>query len=91
MTGMDPPVKIHFHWLDPTLKFNQYGESRAWISDEIFPHTAKIVDEFICICEIMRIQRRINHDPCLTFFQNRPHKLGNRPKVIWAAGWLWVR
>ncbi len=57
--------------------FNQYGEARAWISD-IFPHTAKIVDD-ICIIKSMHTEA-INHDPALTFFQTGA-QVGNRPSM----------
>src|SRR5690606_31672039 len=61
--------------------FNQYGESRAWISS-LFPHTAKIVDE-ICIVRSMYTEA-INHDPALTFFQTGAQQ-GNRPSM---GAWL---
>ena len=61
--------------------FQQYGESRAWISD-IFPHTAKVVDD-ICIVKSMHTEA-INHDPALTFFQTGA-QVGNRPSM---GAWL---
>lgn len=61
--------------------FKQYGEARAWISD-IFPHTAKIVDD-ICIIKSMHTEA-INHDPALTFFQTGA-QVGNRPSM---GAWL---
>lgn len=61
--------------------FKEYGESRAWISD-IFPHTAKIVDE-ICIIRSM-FTEAINHDPALTFFQTGAQQ-GNLPSM---GAWL---
>jgi hypothetical protein len=61
--------------------FQQYGESRAWISD-IFPETAKIVDD-ICIIKSMHTEA-INHDPALTFFQTGA-QVGNRPSM---GAWL---
>ena len=63
------------------FKFNQYGESRAWIS-EAFPHTAKVVDD-ICIIKSMHTEA-INHDPALTFFQTGA-QVGNRPSM---GAWL---
>jgi len=61
--------------------FQQYGKSRAWIS-ELFPHTAKIVDD-ICIIKSMHTEA-INHDPALTFFQTGVQQ-GNRPAM---GAWL---
>lgn len=61
--------------------FQQYGEARAWISD-LFPHTAKIVDD-ICIIKSMHTEA-INHDPALTFFQTGA-QVGNRPSM---GAWL---
>ncbi|MDE0559644.1 DUF1501 domain-containing protein [Algoriphagus sp. NF] len=61
--------------------FNQYGESRAWISS-IFPYTAKVVDD-ICIIKSMHTEA-INHDPALTFFQTGA-QVGNRPSM---GSWL---
>ncbi len=61
--------------------FNQYGESRAWVSD-LFPHTSKIVDD-ICIIRSMYTEA-INHDPALTFFQTGAQQ-GNLPSM---GAWL---
>ncbi|MDQ6477229.1 DUF1501 domain-containing protein [Dyadobacter sp. LHD-138] len=61
--------------------FQQYGESRAWISD-LFPHTAKIVDD-LCIIRSMHTEA-INHDPAITFFQTGSQQ-GNRPSM---GAWL---
>ncbi|AKP53476.1 DUF1501 domain-containing protein [Cyclobacterium amurskyense] len=62
-------------------KFNQYGESGAWISD-LFPYTSKIVDD-ICIVRSLHTEA-INHDPALTFFQTGAQQ-GNRPSM---GAWL---
>jgi hypothetical protein len=62
-------------------KFNQYGESGAWVSD-LFPYTSKIVDD-ICIVRSMHTEA-INHDPALTFFQTGAQQ-GNRPSM---GAWL---
>lgn len=61
--------------------FNQYGQSRAWISS-LFPKTAEIVDD-ICIIKSMHTEA-INHDPALTFFQTGA-QVGNRPSM---GSWL---
>lgn len=63
------------------VDFNQYGESRAWVSD-LFPKTAEIVDD-ICIIKSMHTEA-INHDPALTFFQTGAQQ-GNRPSM---GSWL---
>ena len=63
------------------FNFQQYGQSRAWISD-LLPHTAKIVDE-LCIVKSMYTEA-INHDPALTFFQTGA-QVGNRPSM---GAWL---
>ncbi|HEY5917768.1 MAG TPA: DUF1501 domain-containing protein [Chryseolinea sp.] len=76
LTGMTsnqakfPLVGSHF-------KFQQYGKSGAWVS-ELFPHTAKIVDE-LCFVKTMHTEA-INHDPALTFMQSGAQQ-GNRPSM----------
>src|SRR5215471_18308681 len=62
-------------------KFNQHGNSGAWVS-ELFPETSKIVDD-ICIIKSMHTEA-INHDPALTFFQTGAQQ-GNRPSM---GAWL---
>ena len=64
-----------------SFQFNQYGQSRAWIS-ELLPHTAKVADD-ICIIKSMYTEA-INHDPALTFFQTGA-QVGNRPSM---GSWL---
>jgi hypothetical protein len=59
------------------FQFNQYGQSRAWIS-ELLPHTAKVVDD-MCIVQSLYTEA-INHDPALTFFQTGA-QVGNRPSM----------
>ena len=80
LTGMTAGQKS-FPLVGSYYGFNQYGEHRAWISD-IFPHTAKIVDD-ICIIKSMHTEA-INHDPALTFFQTGA-QVGNRPSM---GAWL---
>jgi hypothetical protein len=76
LTGMTsnqakfPLVGSHF-------KFQQYGQAGAWVS-ELFPHTAKIVDE-LCFIKTMHTEA-INHDPALTFMQSGAQQ-GNRPSM----------
>lgn len=80
LTGMTanqakfPLVGSHF-------KFQQYGKSGAWVS-EIFPNTAKIVDD-ICFIKTLHTEA-INHDPALTFMQTGAQQ-GNRPSM---GAWL---
>ncbi len=61
--------------------FDQYGESRAWVS-ELMPHTAEIVDD-LCFIKSMYTEQ-INHDPAITFFQTG-HQLPGRPSI---GAWL---
>lgn len=63
------------------FKFNQYGKSRAWVSD-LMPHTSKVVDD-ICFIKSMYTEQ-INHDPALTFLQTG-HQLAGRPSM---GAWL---
>lgn len=80
LTGMTAN-QSSFPLVGSHYKFDQYGESRAWIS-EVFPHTAGIVDD-ICIVKSMHTDA-INHDPALTFFQTGA-QVGNRPSM---GSWL---
>ena len=63
------------------VDFQQYGNSRAWISD-LLPYTAKIADE-LCIIKSMYTEA-INHDPAVTFLQSGAQQ-GNRPSM---GAWL---
>lgn len=80
LTGMTanqssfPLVGSHF-------KFQQYGKSGAWVS-EIFPNTAKVVDD-LCFIKTLHTEA-INHDPALTFMQTGAQQ-GNRPSM---GAWL---
>ncbi|MDI1322618.1 MAG: DUF1501 domain-containing protein [Algoriphagus sp.] len=80
LTGMTADQKS-FPLVGSYFPFQQYGESRAWISS-IFPHTASVVDD-ICIVKSMHTEA-INHDPALTFFQTGA-QVGNRPSM---GSWL---
>jgi hypothetical protein len=59
------------------FKFQQHGESRAWMS-ELLPHTAKIADD-LCFVKSMHTEA-INHDPGVTFFQTG-HQQPGRPSM----------
>lgn len=76
LTGMTADQKT-FPLIGSYYKFNQYGQSGAWVS-EIFPHMAKIVDD-LCIVRSMHTEA-INHDPALTFFQTGSQQ-GNRASM----------
>lgn len=76
LTGMTSGQKS-FPLVGSNFKFNQYGESRTWIS-EIMPYTAKIVDE-LCFVKSMHTEA-INHDPAITFFQTGSQQSG-RPSI----------
>ncbi|MEX2512855.1 MAG: DUF1501 domain-containing protein [Cyclobacteriaceae bacterium] len=80
LTGMTAS-QTSFPMVGSIYDFQQYGEARAWVSD-LFPHTAKIVDD-ICIIKSMHTEA-INHDPALTFFQTGAQQ-GNRPSM---GAWL---
>ncbi len=76
LTGMTSDQK-KFPLAGSYFQFNQYGESRAWMSD-LLPHTSKLVDD-LCIVQSM-FTEAINHDPALTFFQTGA-QVGNRPSM----------
>ncbi|MES2647742.1 MAG: DUF1501 domain-containing protein [Bacteroidota bacterium] len=80
LTGMTADQK-KFPLASSMFKFDQYGQSRAWIS-ELLPHTSKVVDD-LCIVKSM-FTEAINHDPALTFFQTGA-QVGNRPSM---GAWL---
>jgi len=80
LTGMTADQK-KFPLAGSTFRFDQYGQSKAWIS-ELLPHTAKVVDD-LCIIKSMHTEA-INHDPALTFLQTGA-QVGNRPSM---GSWL---
>ena len=80
LTGMTAD-QTKFPLAGTKFKFNQYGESRAWMS-ELLPYTSKVVDD-ICFIKTMHTEA-INHDPALTFFQTGA-QIGNRPSM---GSWL---
>ena len=80
LTGMTSGQK-KFPLIGSHFKFNQYGQSGAWIS-ELFPNIAGIADD-ICIVRSMHTEA-INHDPALTFMQTGAQQ-GNRPSM---GAWL---
>lgn len=80
LTGMTAD-QTRFPLAGTAFQFNQYGQSRAWLS-ELLPHTARVVDD-ICFIKTMYTEA-INHDPALTFFQTGAQQ-GNRPSM---GSWL---
>jgi hypothetical protein len=80
LTGMTAD-QAKFPLAGTVFQFNQYGQSRAWLSD-LLPHTARVVDD-ICFIKTMYTEA-INHDPALTFFQTGAQQ-GNRPSM---GSWL---
>jgi hypothetical protein len=68
--------------LAPSIfKFQQYGKSRAWVS-ELLPHTAKVVDD-LCIVKSVHTEA-INHDPAVTYLLTGS-QLPGRPSM---GAWL---
>jgi hypothetical protein len=80
LTGMTAD-QAKFPLAGTVFQFNQYGQSRAWLS-ELLPYTARVVDD-ICFIKTMYTEA-INHDPALTFFQTGAQQ-GNRPSM---GSWL---
>lgn len=64
------------------FKFQQHGQSGTWVS-ELFPHTAKIVDD-LCVVRSMYTEA-INHDPAITFFQTGSQLAGRPSMGAWVA------
>ena len=52
------------------FKFQQHGQSGAWVS-ELLPHTAKMVDDLAIIRSVHT--EAINHEPAITFIQTGQH------------------
>lgn len=80
LTGMTADQK-KFPLAGTLFKFNQYGQTGAYMS-ELLPYTSKVVDD-LCIIKSMYTEA-INHDPALTFFQTGA-QVGNRPSM---GSWL---
>ncbi len=64
------------------FKFQQHGQSRAWVS-ELMPHTAKIVDD-LTIVKTMNTDA-INHDPAITFIQSGSQQPGRPSMGAWVS------
>ena len=81
LTGMTSGQKS-FPIAPSKFRFNQHGESGAWVS-ELLPYTAKVADD-LCIINSMQTEA-INHDPAITFCQTG-FQLAGRPSMgAWVA------
>jgi len=80
LTGMTSN-QTTFPLVNSFFEFNQYGQSRAWVSD-LMPYTARVVDD-LCFIKSMHTEA-INHDPAITFFQTGSQQPG-RPSI---GSWL---
>ncbi|MCQ0110453.1 DUF1501 domain-containing protein [Zhouia amylolytica] len=81
LTGMTSG-QANFPLVGSQYKFNQYGQSRAWVSD-LMPYTAKIADE-LCFVKTMHTEA-INHDPAITFFQTGSQQSGRPSMGSWMS------
>jgi hypothetical protein len=64
------------------FKFEQHGQSGAWIS-ELLPHTAKMVDDLTIIRSLHT--EAINHEPAITFIQTGNMIAGKPCMGAWIA------
>jgi hypothetical protein len=76
LTGMTSG-QARFPIAPSIFKFQQYGQSGAWLS-ELLPHLAEVADE-LCIVKTMHTDA-INHDPAMTFFQTG-FQIAGRPSM----------
>lgn len=76
LTGMTSG-QARFPVAPSIFKFQQYGQSGAWIS-ELLPHIASLSDD-LCIIKTMHTDA-INHDPAMTFFQTG-FQIAGRPSM----------
>ena len=76
LTGMTAG-QASFPLAGTLFNFAQHGNSGAWVSD-LYPHTAKVVDE-LCFIKSMHTDA-INHDPAATFIQTGSQFPG-RPSI----------
>ncbi len=63
-------------------KFDQYGQSGAWVS-ELLPKTASMVDD-LCIIKSMHTEA-INHEPAITFIQTGNQITGRACMGSWMS------
>ncbi len=64
------------------FKFNQHGQSGAWIS-ELLPWTAKVVDELAIVRSLNT--EAINHEPAITFIQTGQQVAGRPCAGAWIS------
>lgn len=76
LTGMTA-YQAKFPTAPSLFKFEQHGESGAWLS-ELLPYTGKVADE-LCIVKSLQTEA-INHDPAVTFFQTG-FQIAGRPSI----------
>jgi hypothetical protein len=76
LTGMTA-AQTHFPVAKSIFKFEQHGQSGAWVSD-LLPYTSKIVDD-LCFIKSLHTEQ-INHDPAVTFAQTG-FQLAGRPSM----------
>ena len=81
ITGMTAGQKS-FPCAAPLFKFEQHGQSGAWVS-ELLPHTASIVDD-IAIVKSLNTEA-INHDPAITFLQTGSQQPGRPSMGAWLS------
>ena len=81
LTGMTSG-QDKFPLANSIYNFQQYGQSRAWVS-ELLPYTSKVVDD-ICIIKSMHTEA-INHDPAVTFFQTGSQQPGRPAMGSWMS------
>ena len=63
-------------------KFQQYGQSGAWMS-ELLPHTATVADD-LCIIRSLHTEA-INHDPAVTYMQTGSQQPGRPSMGAWMS------
>jgi hypothetical protein len=68
--------------LGPQAKFNQHGQSGAWVSDYL-PHFSKVVDE-VAFLKAMHTDQ-FNHGPAQLFMQTGSPRLGRPSLGSWVT------
>jgi uncharacterized protein (DUF1501 family) len=81
ITGMTAGQKS-FPCASSLFKFEQHGQSGAWIS-ELLPHIGGVADE-IAIVKSMHTEA-INHDPAMTFIQTGSQQPGRPSMGAWLS------
>jgi hypothetical protein len=81
ITGMTSG-QSSFPVASPLFKFQQYGQSGAWLS-ELLPHLGKVADD-IAIVKTMNTDA-INHDPAITFMQSGSQQPGRPSMGAWVS------